>query len=74
MPVILAGLALALDVLGDLAAALSDYPPFHAAQAEYLARDVQTAPALAAYARAIALARSPADAAFLARRRDRLLS
>ena len=68
------GLSVALDVLGDLAAALSDYPPFHAAQAEYLARDVQTAPALAAYARAIALARSPADAAFLARRRDRLLS
>ena len=63
----------ALAALQDLAGPLADYQPFHAAQAEYLARAGQTAAALAAYARAIADAASPADAGFLARRRDRLL-
>ncbi len=63
----------ALALIESLAAALADYQPFHAAEAELLARAGRTAPALQAYARAIALAASPADAAFLAQRRARLL-
>jgi RNA polymerase sigma-70 factor (ECF subfamily) len=65
-------LATALRLMSELAEPLSGYQPYHAAAAEYLARDGQTAAALAAYAIAIELAASPADAAFLARRRDRL--
>jgi RNA polymerase sigma factor (sigma-70 family) len=64
----------ALTALDGLAEPLADYQPFHAACAEYLARAGQTGAALQAYARAISLAASPADAAFLARRRDRLRS
>jgi RNA polymerase sigma-70 factor (ECF subfamily) len=64
----------AMAILADLAAPLDDYQPYHAACAEYLSRNGQTAAALHAYARAIALAASPADAAFLTRRRDRLRS
>jgi RNA polymerase sigma-70 factor (ECF subfamily) len=67
-------LATALAALEALAEPLADYQPYHAACAEYLSRSRQTSPALAAYARAIALAASPADAAFLTRRRDALLS
>jgi RNA polymerase sigma factor (sigma-70 family) len=64
----------ALAALAALADPLADYQPYHAASAEYLARAGQTAKALAAYATAIALASSPGDAAFLARRRDRFRS
>lgn len=64
-------LATALDRLAALAVPLADYQPYHAACAEYLARTGDTAAARAAYDRAIARA-TPADAAFLARRRDRL--
>ena len=63
-------LAQALTVLSDLAEALEDYQPFHAAQADLLARAGQAQAARAAYDRAIALAASPSDAAFLIKRRD----
>lgn len=64
----------ALERLEALSDALSDYQPFHAARAELLVRNGQTAAALAAYGRAIALASSPADASFLTHRRNRHLS
>jgi predicted RNA polymerase sigma factor len=64
----------ALAILDQLADPLADYQPFHAARAELLARTGQTSTALAAYARAIDLAASPADAAFLTQRRNRLVS
>ena len=64
----------ALERLEALSDALSDYQPFHAARAELLVRTGQTAAALAAYCRAIALASSPADAGFLTQRRNRHLS
>lgn len=57
--------ARALAEVLPLAATLQDYQPFHAALADLLARTGQTDPARAAYARAIALATSPADRAFL---------
>jgi RNA polymerase sigma-70 factor (ECF subfamily) len=60
----------ALAILSTLERDLAEYQPFHAAQAEYLGRCGQPAAARAAYDRAIALASSPADAAFLTRRRD----
>ena len=66
--------ARALQLLESFAPDLADYQPFHAARAEFLARSGQTAAALDAYARAIDLAASPADAAFLQRRRARLLT
>jgi RNA polymerase sigma-70 factor (ECF subfamily) len=65
-------LAQALDRLGALATPLADYQPYHAARAEYLARAGHSVAARAAYDRAVALS-SPADAAFLTRRRDRLM-
>jgi RNA polymerase sigma-70 factor (ECF subfamily) len=64
----------ALGALESLAEALALYQPYHAACAEYLARSGRREDALQAYARAITHAASPADAAFLARRRDRLRS
>jgi len=64
----------ALERLEALSDALSDYQPFHAARAELLVRNDETAAALAAYGRAIALASSPADAGFLTQRRNRHLS
>lgn len=64
-------LAQALADLAPLAEALSDYQPLHAAKAELLARAGQGAAARSAYDRAIALATSPADAAFLTNRRDK---
>ena len=64
----------ALTALEALAPDLADYQPYHAACADLSARQHHTDRALAAYARAIALAASPADAAFLARRRARLLT
>jgi RNA polymerase sigma factor (sigma-70 family) len=51
---------------------LADYQPFHAAQAELLSRKGDAAGARAAYDRAIGLAQSQGDAAFLAGRRDAL--
>jgi RNA polymerase sigma factor (sigma-70 family) len=64
----------ALAVIAGLAEPLADYQPYHAARADLFARSGQTAAAIDAYATAIRLAASPADAAFLARRKARLLS
>lgn len=67
-------LAQGLAAIRALGPALSDYQPWHAALAEYLARTGDPG-APAAYDRALALARNPADAALLAARRaglDRL--
>ena len=63
----------ALRVLDDIAVALADYPPYHAAAAALQARAGARAAALWSYARAIELAASPQDAAFLAARRAALL-
>jgi RNA polymerase sigma-70 factor (ECF subfamily) len=54
--------------LEALSGQLDDYQPLHAAKAELLARLGRTAEAKAAYATAIALAPSAADAGFLAQR------
>lgn len=51
---------------------LMDYQPFHAAQAELFSRQGRTSEAKRAYAKAIALAHSSADAGLLAQRRDAL--
>ena len=66
------GAAAGLALIELLAGALDGYQPFHAARAEYLARTDQPLRARAAYDRAIALAPSSADRAFLTARRDRL--
>lgn len=58
----------ALAELEALAPALQDYQPFFAAQAELLVRKGRHARARAAYERALALAPSEADAAWLASR------
>lgn len=81
-PVIRLNHAVAIAEAGDLTAALAaltaltellaDYQPYYAALAEYLGRAGQIDPALAAYARAIALAPSKADRAFLENRRAAL--
>jgi RNA polymerase sigma-70 factor (ECF subfamily) len=55
----------ALREIDALAASLDNYPPFHAARAEMLRRSGRAAESAAAFARAIALAPTPADAAFL---------
>jgi RNA polymerase sigma-70 factor (ECF subfamily) len=62
----------ALKELQRLEPTLSTYQPFHAAQAELLARSGQIEAAKHAYDKAIALANSPADALFLNRRRSAL--
>ncbi|WP_309666181.1 DUF6596 domain-containing protein [Tabrizicola sp.] len=67
-------LGCALAALDQLQSDLAAYQPFHAARAELLARSGQITAANEAYARAIDLAASPSDAAFLSRRRARLLS
>ena len=59
----------ALTILAQLGQSLDSYQPYHAARAEYLARSGDIAAARAAYDRAITLANSPADAAYLTRRR-----
>ncbi len=59
----------ALAALAALREGLADYQPYHAACAEYLSRAGQITAARSAYDRAIDLAASPADAAFLTRRR-----
>ena len=63
-------LAVALHVLDTLADPLAEYQFWHAARAEYLGRSGNKPAALAAHTRAIALATSPADMAFLAQKRD----
>ncbi len=63
-----AGLAL----LQGLGSELQDYQPYHAARAEFLFRAGDIPAARAAYDRAIDLAPSAADRAFLDRRRARL--
>jgi RNA polymerase sigma factor (sigma-70 family) len=63
---------LALRSLQPLAAALADYQPFHAVHADLLARTGEMDLARAAYARAIDMATSTADRAFLQARRDML--
>jgi RNA polymerase sigma factor (sigma-70 family) len=62
----------ALDILTQLATALDGYQPFHAACAEYSTRKKDFAAARTHYDRAIALAGSAADAAFLTRKRAAL--
>lgn len=64
----------ALTELSGLDDALRDYQPYHAATAELLTRAGQGAAARLAYDRAIELARSSSDAAFLTRQRDRQLT
>ncbi len=59
----------ALAILTQLATALDGYQPFHAACAEYLSRSNDFTAALTHYDRAIVLAESAADTAFLARKR-----
>jgi predicted RNA polymerase sigma factor len=66
-------LELAVDVLRGLEAELVGYQPYYAALADVLRRKGKREAALAAYARAIELAASPQDAAFLERRRAQLL-
>lgn len=66
------GLAEALLHLLALEPDLAGYQPFQAAKADLLAKSGSNAKARAAYARAIALATSPADIAFLQQRLDRL--
>jgi RNA polymerase sigma factor (sigma-70 family) len=68
------GLDRALREVRELAADLEDYQPFHAAHADLLARAGLTNESVAAYSRAIALARASPDAAFLARKRDQVLN
>ena len=66
-------LATAVPLLLSLETDLDAYQPYHAARADMLARHGQISESLSAYARAIAMAASSADAAFLTKRRDRLL-
>lgn len=61
-----AGLA-ALAAIDDVADALDEYQPYHAARADLLARDGQADAAADAYARALALTTNPAERAFLER-------
>jgi len=60
----------ALAEIEELTETLNDYQPFHAAKADLLTRAGQGTAARAAYDRAITLASSTADAAFLTKRRD----
>ncbi len=62
----------ALVQLAGLAQALDDYQPFHAANAELLARRGRITESMEAFGRAIELAASPADAAFLLKQRAKL--
>ncbi len=62
----------AADALAAIAADLAGYQPFHAARADILARLGRLSESRAAYARAIELAASSADARFLSLRRDAL--
>jgi RNA polymerase sigma factor (sigma-70 family) len=59
----------ALAELAKLEEELIDYQPFHAARAEFLARDGQKEAARTAYSEAIRLSQSAADVAFLEAKR-----
>ncbi len=61
-----------LKLLGTLAPSLASYQPFHAAHAHLLAMTGARDAAAAAYDRAIAMAATPEDAAFLKARRERV--
>ena len=61
----------ALHLLADLGPELQDYQPFHAVNANLLARAGQSSQAIAAFGRAIDLAASAADANFLIKLRDK---
>ena len=63
----------ALSQVETLAAALDAYQPYHAANAELLARAGRIQESLAAYALALSMAASASDATFLAERRQKLL-
>jgi len=63
-------LAAALREIEGLAAPLDSYPQFHAAHAEMLRRAGRLRESDAAFVRAIALAPTSADAAFLVNRRS----
>ena len=63
----------ALAQLGPLASDLNDYQPYYAACADILARAGKRAESKKAFNRAISLAASSADAAFLTKRRNRLM-
>jgi RNA polymerase sigma factor (sigma-70 family) len=65
-------LEIGLRLLEMIAKDLQDYQPFHAAQADLLARAGQSELALQAYDKAIELATSEGDILFLKRRRDKL--
>jgi predicted RNA polymerase sigma factor len=64
----------ARKALAGLGAGLAEYQPFHAADAALAAMAGDRDAALQAYARAIAMAANPADAALLSARRAKLLS
>jgi RNA polymerase sigma factor (sigma-70 family) len=66
-------LVTARKVLAALREALSDYQPFHAADAALAAMAGDQKAAESAYTRAIDMATNPADAAFLQRRRAQLM-
>lgn len=63
----------ALIEMTGLAAQLIDYRPFHAAHTDLLARSGQIRESIIAYDHAIAIAPSAEDAAFLTKRRNRLM-
>jgi len=63
-------LQVALAEVAALSETLDAYQPYHAARAEFLARAGRTRESRAAFDRAIALAATSADAAFLTIRRD----
>ena len=64
----------ALSSVNKLDTALASYHLFHATRADLLRRLRRSDEARAAYDRAIELASNPAEAAFLVRRRDQLVS
>ena len=82
-PVVALNHAVALAESGDLPTALSQidelvepldhYQPYHAARADLLARSGKPIESYVAYNRAIDLAGSASDAAFLTKRRNRLM-
>ena len=67
-------LGAAIEELQRLGSELADYQPYYAALAEVLRRTGDRGPALTAYAKAIAMAAKPQDAAFLECRRRALLN
>jgi predicted RNA polymerase sigma factor len=61
-----------LNELSHVAHELADYQPFHAASADLLAKSGRKEEALMAYDKAITMAVTAADAAFLVQRRTSL--